>query len=111
MDGERIQRRWYKMPKKIYANRYSTDCLAGIFERRAEENDVGIDDLPEYVSGRATWEELQVQHSFFQSDMERVRGKGEEPLEEEPAHDVFEVDDVASGFLNDIQLKELEKRK
>lgn len=111
MDGERIQRLWYKMPKKVYANRYSTDCLAGIFERRAEENDVGLNDLPEYVSGRATWEELQVQHSFFQSDMERVRGKGEEPPEEEVAHDVFEVDDVASGFLNDIQLKELEKRK
>lgn len=72
MDGEQLSRRWYKMPKKIYANRYSTDCLAGIFERRAEQNNVGLDDLPGYAGIRATWKELQAQHSHFQNDMERV---------------------------------------
>ena len=72
MDGEQLSRRLYKMPKKIYANRYSTDCLAGIFERRAEQNNVGLDDLPGYAGIRATWKELQAQHSHFQNDMERV---------------------------------------
>ena len=66
------------MPKKVYANRYSTDCLAGIFERRAEQNNVGIDDLPEYAGSRATWDELQAQHSHFQNDMERVNESAEE---------------------------------
>lgn len=71
-DGEPLARKWYKMPKKVYANRYSTDCLAGIFERRAEQNAVGLDDLPEYAGERATWDELQKQNSFFQRDMECV---------------------------------------
>ena len=70
------------MPKKVYANRYSTDCLAGIFERRAEQNNVGLDDLPEYAGSRATWEELQAQHSFFQNDMERVNESAEERTDE-----------------------------
>ena len=70
--GEWLARQWYKMPKKVYANRYSTDCLAGIFERRAEQNAVGLDDLPEYAGGRATWDELQNQNSFFQRDMASV---------------------------------------
>lgn len=82
MNGEQIERRWYKMPKKVYANRYSTDCLAGIFERRAEQNNVGIDDLPEYAGSRATWDELQAQHSHFQNDMERVNGSAEEQMDE-----------------------------
>ena len=82
LDGEQIARRWYKMPKKVYANRYSTDCLAGIFERRAEQNNVGLDDLPEYAGSRATWEELQAQHSFFQNDMERVNESAEDMSDE-----------------------------
>lgn len=83
MNGEQIERRWYKMPKKVYANRYSTDCLAGIFERRAEQNNVGIDDLPEYAGSRATWEELQAQHSHFQNDMERVNEGAEDMTDEQ----------------------------
>lgn len=75
LDGEQYKRRWYKMPKKVYANRYSTDCLSGIFERRAELNNVGLDDLPEYSGIRASWEELQAQNSFFQNDIERVNSQ------------------------------------
>ena len=71
-DGEQLARKWYKMPKKVYANRYSTDCLSGIFEKRAEQNAVGLDDLREYADTRATWEELQEQHSFFQDDLNKV---------------------------------------
>ena len=82
MNGEQIERRWYKMPKKVYANRYSTDCLAGIFERRAEQNTVGLDDLPAYAGSRATWDELQAQHSHFQNDMERVNEGTEEQTDE-----------------------------
>ena len=97
LDGEQIARRWYKMPKKVYANRYSTDCLAGIFERRAEQNNVGLDDLPEYAGSRATWEELQAQHSFFQNDMERVNESAEERTDEPQAPVPAAVPPAAGG--------------
>ena len=77
-DGEQLARKWYKMPKKVYANRYSTDCLSGIFEKRAEQNAVGLDDLREYADTRATWEELQEQHSFFQDDLNKVNAQNEQ---------------------------------
>lgn len=96
MDGEQLSRRWYKMPKKVYANRYSTDCLAGIFERRAEQNNVGLDDLREYAGGRATWEELQLQHSFFQNDMELVNRSVEIDVAEQNNVSVSELP-AASG--------------
>ena len=91
MDGEQLSRRWYKMPKKVYANRYSTDCLAGIFERRAAQNNVGLDDLREYAGGRATWEELQLQHSFFQNDMELVNRSAEIDVAEQNNVSVSEL--------------------
>ena len=83
-DGEQFARKWYKMPKKVYANRYSTDCLSGIFEKRAEQNAVGLDDLPEYADTRATWEELQAQHSFFQDDLNKVNAQNEQADEPQP---------------------------
>ena len=70
------------MPKKVYANRYSTDCLAGIFERRAEQNNVGIDDLARIRGQPCDVDELQAQHSHFQNDMERVNGSAEEQTDE-----------------------------
>ena len=91
MDGEQLSRRWYKMPKKVYANRYSTDCLAGIFERRSAQNNVGLDDLREYAGGRATWEELQLQHSFFQNDMELVNRSAEIDVAEQNNVSVSEL--------------------
>lgn len=72
LDGVRMERRWYKMPKKIYSERYCTDCFSSIFDKRAEDNVFGIDDIPEYESGRATWAELQSQHSFLQRDLETI---------------------------------------
>ena len=107
--SEEVRERFaaYPWPGNVRELQNAIEYAANI----CESDVMTLEDLPEYVSGRATWEELQVQHSFFQSDMERVRDKGEEQSEEEVAHDVFEVDDVASGFLNDLQMKELEKRK
>lgn len=99
MDSEPLQRRWYKMSKKVYANRYSTDCLAGIFERRAEQNNVGLDDLPEYAGSRATWEELQAQHSFFQNDMERVNKTEDTADETQP---IIPVATVSADNSDDL---------
>jgi hypothetical protein len=71
MDGEAKDRVYYLQSKKIYSNRYATDCLSGIFEQYAAKNTIGINDLPEYVGEIAADDELLMQNSFFQLE---VRG-------------------------------------
>ena len=71
MDGEPKKRKWYRMPKKIYSRRYTTDCQQAIFERRAEYNYVGIDDLREYADDMANGEELIYQNSHMQVELLR----------------------------------------
>lgn len=71
MDGNPKKRKWYRMPKKIYSRRYTTDCQQAIFERRAELNYVGIDDLREYADDMASGEELIYQNSHMQVELLR----------------------------------------
>ena len=71
MDGQPKKRKWYRMPKKIYSRRYTTDCQQAIFERRAEYNYVGIDDLREYADDMANSEELIYQNSHMQVELLR----------------------------------------
>ena len=71
MDGQPQKRKWYRMPKKIYSRRYTTDCQQAIFERRAELNYVGQDDLREYADDMANGEELIYQNSHMQVELLR----------------------------------------
>ena len=65
LDGECKERKYYIMPKKIYAKRFSTDAYADFFYEKAIRSEVGIEDLEEYASERATMAELESQHSYF----------------------------------------------
>ncbi len=71
-DEEGEKKKYYLQSKKIYANRYSTDCLSGIYEARSKLNKVGIDDIIEYGGIMATNDELQKQNSHFQSDITKM---------------------------------------
>lgn len=64
--------KWYRMPKKAYSKRYSTDCLSGIFEARAESNFIGIDDLQEYSDVMADAYELGLQNSHFWNEINNL---------------------------------------
>lgn len=65
LDGECKERKYYIMPKKIYSKRFSTDAYADFFYEKAIRSEVGIEDLEEYESERATLRELEAQHSYF----------------------------------------------
>lgn len=71
-DGDVKQCKYYIQSKKIYSKRYSTDCLSGIFESRAAFNTVGLDDLREYADITATKEELALQNSHFQKEIDTL---------------------------------------
>lgn len=67
--GESRVSNYYLQSKKIYSDRYCTDCQSGIYERFAKYNHVGIEDLETYSGSRATSEELDKQNSYVQNEV------------------------------------------
>ena len=77
MEGETDNYIYYLSLKKIYAERYSTDCYAGYFRERAFETNLGLIDIPEYQSVKATGDELREQNSYFVRTLEENVSKKE----------------------------------
>jgi hypothetical protein len=72
MDGNTNEKKYYRMPKKDFSKRYSTNCLSAIFEPD-EPNTISIDDLREYADIMASKDELLYQNSHFQSDIQKQK--------------------------------------
>lgn len=70
-DGQLDEGKYYLMSKKIYSRRFSTDCFSDFFAEKALRSPVGIDDLREYATEKATFEELGAQNSYFVDDLLR----------------------------------------
>lgn len=69
MDGKILERKYYIMSKKIYSRRFSTDCFSDFFTEKALRSPIGINDLEEYATEKATFAELQQQNSYFINDL------------------------------------------
>ena len=63
------ENKYYIMSKKIYSKRFSTDCFSDFFTEKAVRSFVGIDDLAEYATEKATFSELGAQNSYFINDL------------------------------------------
>lgn len=70
-DGQLDENKYFLMSKKIYAKRFSTDCFSDFFTAKAMRSPVGIDDLLEYSSEKASFGELQSQNSYFINELLR----------------------------------------
>ena len=68
-DGELSAKSYYLDNKRIYSNRFSTDCFSEFFTTKALRSTVGFDDLDEYKTSKATFDELQQQNSYFIADL------------------------------------------
>lgn len=64
-DGKPEKHKYYLMNRKIYSNRFSTDCFSDYFNDLAGKAGIGLADYREYATERATIEELREQHSYF----------------------------------------------
>ena len=53
------------MNKKIYSRRFSTDCFSDYFNDMAKKTKIGLNDYMEYVTEKATIDELKQQNSYF----------------------------------------------
>lgn len=65
MDGQRKDCKYYLSTKKIYSKRFSTDCFSDFFVKKALRSPIGINDLDEYETEKATFAELAEQNSYF----------------------------------------------
>lgn len=68
-DGAVENNTYYLMSKKIYSKRFSTDCFSEYFADKALRSPVGLDDIPEYDTEKATFAEMQQQNSYFIIDL------------------------------------------
>ena len=57
------------MSKKIYSERFSTDCFSDYFAEKTINSKYGIGDMPTYAGVKATFEELKKQNSYFVKDL------------------------------------------
>lgn len=71
MDGEFARKKFYIINKKDYAKRFATDCFSGYYTEKALRSEYGINDLPEYSSERATFEELNQQNSYWVTELKK----------------------------------------
>lgn len=65
MDGKTEKKKYYLMHKKIYSQRFSTDCFSDYFNDLAKKTKFGLNDYTEYATGKATIAELKQQNSYF----------------------------------------------
>lgn len=68
-DGELADKVYYLDNKRIYSDRFSTDCFSDFFYTKSLRSPVGIEDLDEYQSSKATLDELKMQNSYFVADL------------------------------------------
>lgn len=69
MDGELVEHKYYLMNKKVYSKRFSTDCYSDFFMEKTLTSEVGINDLREFETEKATLEELVYENAYFMKDI------------------------------------------
>ncbi len=65
MDGKVDKKVYFIMNGKIYRKRFSTDCFSDYFNELARKTKVGLNDYKEYLTEKASVEELKLQNSYF----------------------------------------------
>ena len=72
MDGEVRTDKWHRINKKDRSRRYRTACLETVFDSY-EPNTMHIDDFIQYAGEVGTQEENDLQNSYFQNDIRRMK--------------------------------------
>lgn len=72
-DGELNKAKYFLMTKKIYSRRFSTDCFSDFFTEKSMRSELGINDLPEFETEKASFNEMMSMHSYFFDDLTKLR--------------------------------------
>lgn len=74
---DKVERKYFLMTKKVYSKRFATDAFADYFAEVTLKSNQGLNDLLEYQTEKATFEELQAQNSYFIRDLMKFKDKKE----------------------------------
>jgi len=69
LDTKAIERKYYLMFKKIYSKRFSTDCFNEFFNKKALASNIGLDDLEEFKTEKASFNEMMKENSYFFNEL------------------------------------------
>ena len=69
MDGQITEYKYFLINKKIYSKVFSSDCHSDFFMKKALRSEVGLNDLVEFKSEKATLEELIQENAYFMKDI------------------------------------------
>lgn len=72
-DEDKKTNSYYLMCKKIYSKRFSTDCFSDFFNEKALKSKYGINDLIEFKTEKASFEELAKENSYFFNDLTKLK--------------------------------------
>lgn len=68
-DGEFEKKKYYLINRKIYTDRFSTDCYSEFFNDKQRHVHSGLNDIPTYLDVKASVDELKEQNSYFITDL------------------------------------------
>ena len=74
-DGAQSKKKYYEMEQKIHRKRFSTDAFSDYFNQKALLSSIGINDIPEFMTEKATWDELLSENSYFFNDLAKIKDK------------------------------------
>ncbi len=80
-DGYKAESKYFLISKKIYSERFSTDCFSGILENKSLRSKVGINDIPAFRGKKATVEEMMRVHSYFFNDFVKMNTESNSDVE------------------------------
>ena len=75
LDGTAKDSDYYVMCKKIYSRRFSTDCFSDYFAEKSLSSALGINDLPEFKTEKASLEELMSENSYWFNSLTKISDK------------------------------------
>lgn len=68
-DGKMALKKYYLATKKIYSKRFSTDCFSEFFTEKTLKSWLGLDDLAEFKTEKASFDEMLQENSYFFEDL------------------------------------------
>ncbi len=75
LDGVIVNDKYYIMNKKTYSKRFSTDCFSDFFSEKSLKTIQGLNDIPEYDTEKASFDELKQQNSYFIRNLVGIKEK------------------------------------
>lgn len=76
-NGDTKDGKYYIMFKKVYSKRFSTDCFSDFFNQKALRSELGLDDLQEFETEKASFEEMLLENSYFFADLIKIMEEDE----------------------------------